>query len=73
MKSTDLIRWRGRIGVFIRRSRSPHKSVIRLAGLKTDYTVSSHELRYDHVFKTGLLPIVKNDPLRVLISKGKKE
>lgn len=66
----DIIRWRGRVGVFIKKAHKPHTAVIRLVGLKSTYRVSIHELRRDTLYKPLSFPAIKNDPLQILIKKS---
>jgi hypothetical protein len=69
LKPTDTIRWRGRLGVFVHKSKKKHMAYIRLAGLKSHYLVSIHEIRREKILPKAKLPIIKDDPLAVLISK----
>ncbi len=68
IKVLDIIKWRGRVGVFFGKSRVAGKARIRLSGLKTVYLVNIHELRHDNS-KPYFYRKIENDPLQILIKK----
>lgn len=69
MKSGDPIIWRGRLGVFVKKSQLKGKVRIRLATNTSIYLVSIHEIRR-HKYLKNPFPVIKNDPLQALIKSS---